>query len=245
VNIIGGQIVTGSPLEDHFRLAFSPAKETFDALAKLRPARSWLADWDQRDPSRNHLLLDLRRYPAVDMVDLANQRLTIIPDTLFLEEAKLLFHEAEHVPAPDEWYPLAFGVMLAAATNAKNVAPDYTFGLVDLILYDESVCEKKYEQGFSCAVVAAAIREVRRTSEFVPTAATIIKACQEHRGKFREHQCTVETLIGARQNAERVLAEFDRQYLELFGDDDRVEPIEPRPPGWRPPVYYDDEDVPF
>jgi hypothetical protein len=86
-------------------------------------------------------------------------------------------------------------------------------------MYDEGVCERRYDQGFSCAVVAVAIREVRRTSEFVPSAATVIKACQEQRRKFRKLQRTVETLIDLRQNSAEVRAEFDRQWREDFGDD--------------------------
>ena len=149
-----------------------------------------------------------------------------------------------HLRAPEDWLPLAFGTMLAAAPNAKNIGPDYLFGLVDLIMYDEGVCERRYQQGFSLAVVAAAIREVRRTSEFVPAAATIIKACQEHRRKFRELQWTVETLIDVRQNSVEVRAECDRKLREFFGDDDD-EPVPPRPPGWKQSNVDVDVGVPF
>jgi hypothetical protein len=241
---ISNQVAPGAKIEDPVKIAFAPAKPTLDALAKLQPARNWLAEWEKRDPNHNHLLFDLRRRDLYEFTDTANERLAIVPEMAVLEKAKQLFYDAEHVPAPPAWYALAFGAMLAAAPNTKSVSPAYTFGLIDSILYDEDL-QEGYGPGFSCPVVVCAIRQLRRDQSFIPAPAEVLQACLQHRRRFRDLGWTVAALIRVRQNAEELIAEDKKRYEEDFGPFDDT-PIEPRPPGWRPPDYREDNsDCPF
>jgi hypothetical protein len=235
----GQNIVTGGGdgggVIDRFAQVFAVAKPTLDAILKLRDARTWYADRQHWPTLR--LKLDL------DFEDEAKARLAIIPETAVLQEAAQLFDDAVRKSAPEGWYHLVLGTLLASMPNAKNVAPDYQFGVVDMLLNDEAIWERDCAPGFSAAIFVCAIRQVRREEEFVPTAAKILKACKEHRKRFKQLGLEVEMLIDVRQNAEQVIEEVNREYEDLFGDDP-CEPVPPRPPGWSPPVD-DGEDLPF
>lgn len=171
----GHNLATGAVV-DHFDLAAKPAQETLNAVLKLRGARIWLEEWRDYDPSYSRLLIDRDR-----MVELY----ALIPDEAFLQRAGKLIDDAERKSAPEAWFHLALGSMLAQMPNSKNVAPDYQFGIVDSIMHDEEVWGR-YGPGFSAPVFVCALREARRKSDFVPGAATILDGCQRHRRRFRE-----------------------------------------------------------
>lgn len=192
-----GQLVTSAPIEDRFALAFAPAKPTFDALAKLRKVRNHLAERRRYDPN-------CKSHPFGHLA--ASERLGFLPDAATLAQARHLFHEAEHIPAPEEWLHLAFGAMLAAAPNSGRVPVDYQFGLVDLILNDEELHRGYDELGFSMPVVVLAIREVRRECKYVPSAQELLEACQKHRRAFRDLAFDVDVMIEVRDLAELALA---------------------------------------
>jgi hypothetical protein len=187
------------------------ARPTLDAVLKLREARTWLAD-RQRYP---RVMIDLHQVDEEDEED-AKARLAIIPEVAVLQDAARLFDKAVRKSAPEAWYHLALGTMLAAMPNAKNVATDYQFGIVDMILRDEESWEKDCEPGFSAPVFVCAIRQVRREEEFVPSAAKILKACQEHRKRFKKLGVEVEVFIAVRENAEKALIPIE------YDDDDIV-----------------------
>jgi hypothetical protein len=155
-----------SAVIDRFEQVFAVAKPTLDVAVKLRDARTWLAD-RQRYP---RVMIPLDRIVEEDE-DGAKARLAIIPEMAFLQEAARLFDGAVRKSAPEAWYHLVLGTMLAAMPNAKNVATDYQFGITDMLMRDEASWEKDCEPGFSAPVFVCAIRQVRREEEFVPSAA--------------------------------------------------------------------------
>jgi hypothetical protein len=231
-----GQIVTGgSAVVDRFEQVFAVAKPTLDAALKLRDARTWLAD-RQRYPS---VMIDLDLVVEEDE-DEAKARLAIIPETAVLQEAAQLFDDAVRKSAPEAWFHLVLGTMLASMPNAKNVSPDYQFGIVDMLLRDEESWEKDCAPGFSAPIFVCAIRQIRREEEFVPSAAKLLKACKEHRRRFRQLGDEVAVLIGVRENAEETLRVWDFEWTE----EDELERLKNRQKGCARDEY-DDEDVPF
>jgi len=195
---------------DRFAQVFEVAKPTLDAIVKLRDARAWLKD-RQRYP---RVMIDLNCLVEEDEDD-AKARLAIIPEMAVLQETARLFDDAVRKSAPEPWYHLVLGTMLASMPNAKNVAPDYQFGIVDMLERDEESWENGCEPGFSAPVFVSAIRQVRREEEFVPSAAKILKACKEHRKRFRQLlEYDVAALIEVRENAEAVLRDWDEAMRE-------------------------------
>ena len=208
-----GQIVTGgSAVINRWEQVVEIARPTLDAVLKLREARTWLAD-RQRYP---RVMIDLNMVVEEDE-DEARARLALIPEKAVLQEAAQLFGDAVRKSAPEPWFHLVIGTMLASMPNAKNVAPDYQFGIVDMLLRDEESWEKDCEPGFSAPVFVRAIRQVRRDEEFVPSAAKILKACHDHRKRFRRLGSDVEVLIQVRENAEAVAADDPGRFEEDFG----------------------------
>lgn len=177
-------------IENRFAIAFAPAQPVFNAMTKLRKVRNFIDERDRCDPNRNQLFGYLL------------EQLSIIPDIATLQQAKHLFQDAEHVPAPEEYYFLAIGVMLAAAPNSTKVAVDYSYGLVDSIMCDEELHRGYPEMGYSFAVVAQAIREVRRTCKYVPSAQELLEACDRQRRTFRKLIVDVDLMISVREEAE-------------------------------------------
>jgi hypothetical protein len=204
----GQQIVTvgdsSSAVVNRFEQVAAIAKPTLDAIVKLRDARMWLAD-RQRFP-RVMINLDQVDEQAEDE---ARARLDLIPEAGALQKAAQLFDDAARKSAPEAWFHLALGAMLASMPNARNVTPDYQFGVVDTTLRDEESWERDCEPGFSAPIFISAIRKVRREEEFVPSAAKILKACQEYRKRFKQLRAEVAVLIAARENAEETLKDWD------------------------------------
>ena len=162
-------------------------------------------------------MIDLNMVDEYDEDD-ARARLAVIPEMAFLQQAARLFDDAVRKSAPEAWYHLALGTMLASMPNAKNVATDYQFGIVDMLVHDHESWERDCQPGFSAPVFISAIRHVRREEEFVPSAAKILKACQTHRSRFRQLGSEAAVLIQVRENAEAVIAESKRKFAEDFGD---------------------------
>jgi hypothetical protein len=188
-----GSIVPAGAHEDPFALVFGPAQPTLNAARKLQP----LFDYYKG-----------REYLNVKQADqhkaVAFNRCEAIPEDAVMYAAEKLFHAAECEPAPEPWLHAAIGLMLDSMPNAKNISPSYRFGLVDAMQHDPEVHER-FGPGFSYAVIAQVVREIRRTAEFVPTHAAFLKLCSQHRSLFGKRQYSVECLINLRQNAEDVL----------------------------------------
>jgi hypothetical protein len=194
VHIADGALsANAAQFEDRFAIAFAPARPVERAMLKLRKVRNFIADRDRWDPKRNENLFARLTQ---------SERLDLIPDVATLQNAKRLFHEAEHVPAPEEWLHLVIGVYLAAAPNGGKVGVDYNFGLVDSMLFDEEAHRGYDEMGYSAAVVVQAIREVRRECKYVASAQEILEACDKHRRAFRKLGDDVDVMISVREEAE-------------------------------------------
>lgn len=178
-------------IENRFAITFAPAEPALNAMRKLRMVRNHIDRWDRYG----------RRYEAFGEMTNA-EVLEFLPDMTALQQAKRLFHEAEQTPAPEEWLFLAIGVLLAAAPNSTKVPVDYTFGLVDSIMYDEELHRGYDEMGFSFATIALAIREVRRTCKYVPSAQEFLEACDGQRRSFRKLGDDVDLMIMVRERAE-------------------------------------------
>jgi hypothetical protein len=84
-------------------------------------------------------------------------------------------------------------------------------------------------------VFVCAIRQVRREEEFVPTAAKILKACQQQRKRFRELEGNVALLISVSENAEAVVSEWHIPWNE-----DKYQELRQKNN-----IPDDDSDVPF
>jgi len=201
VTPIGKNIVTGagsgsggSTIVNHWAQVIAVAQPTFDAIVKLQPAMDWREDTPRHMIAFN-LIWD------IDEVDLA-ERLAIIPPIEILKEAVQLFEDAVHKSAPGPWFILALGAMLRGMTNAANVAPDYSFQIVDILLHGHEAQERGCEAGFSPPIFIDALRQVRLETDYVPGPAAILKACKAHRERFRELAVTAETLLELRQNAD-------------------------------------------
>jgi hypothetical protein len=182
--------------DNAFKLVFAPAKLTLDTARRMKPllrsVEKGFSKLNEKDAGKYR--------------DEAIERYNAIPDMLVLSEAGLLFEEAEFRPASEEWLHAAIGViMLDAMPNAKNVSPIYRESLVDAILFDEEAWGGRYRTGFSVAVVTEAIREVRRTCEFVPSQATFLKFCAQHRAQFENWQLCITRLEEMKENAEDIL----------------------------------------
>lgn len=209
----GKNLVTGGGTEgtdvNHWRQVVAIAKPTLDAARQLREARDWLADRQQY----RRVLIDLDSVDDADEED-ARSRLAIIPEVVVLQEAAQLFDDAIRKAAPEAWYHLAIGTMLASMPNAKNVAGDYTFVMVDVLMYDDESRERGCQPGFSAPVFVSAIRRVLSEQTFVPTAAELLKACREYRHRFKALSVDVEALIQVRKNAEEALKAWDFEWTE-------------------------------
>jgi hypothetical protein len=221
-NIVPAAGAGSAVVVDHWAQVIATAQPAFDAIVKLRPARDWLED---RRKHYREVLIDLDRFNGDD----ARERLAVIPETAVLQEVAQLFDEAVRLSAPEPWFHLAIGAMLRGMPNAKGIAPDYSCIIVDMLLNDHETQERGCDPGFSAPIFISALRKVRRETEFVPSAAEILKACKEYRKRFRELGHEVEVLIEVRENAEKALRieEHCRKLRERYG--------------WP----EDDSDVPF
>jgi hypothetical protein len=193
----------GGTIVNRWAQVVEVVQPTFDAVVKVRASRQ---EWE-----------------ALKGNDI-NAELAALPDKQWLEQAARLMDDAVRKPAPEGFYYLALGAMLQQIPSAKNVAPDFMFGVVDMILYDHDAWEPGCKPGFSAPVFISAIREARRSDDkdFVPGAAKILNFCQSNRKRFGQLGVDVECLVSLRHNAER---ELERQLrpptrLELLAADD-------------------------
>jgi hypothetical protein len=175
---------------DHWAQVIAVAQPTLNMIVKVRQARDSLkAAYANGD----------------DYTDRRNNYLEALIGLDWLQEAKQLFEDAACRSAPEPWFYLAIGAMLRGMPNAKGIAPDYSSIVVDMLLYDHETQERGCEPGFSAPIFISALRRVRRETEFVPSAAEILKACVLYRQQFRELAWEVESLIGDREELEREL----------------------------------------
>jgi hypothetical protein len=179
--------------DDPFRVVFAPAQPALDAARKLKQLRS-LADLP---------MLDIKH--AEQHRDAAIERCELIPEDAIMYRARRRFEAAEHEPAPEPWLHAAIGLTLDSIPSARDLPPSYRYGLVDLLMDDDS----NYEPGFSYAVVAEASREVRRiSSDLPPSQAAFLEACVKARAGFRKLVSCSDQLIATRQGAEDILIEL-------------------------------------
>jgi hypothetical protein len=220
-------------ISDPFTAILTPARPTLDAVAHLKPALDLLVKLQRRAV----VGLDLK--DPVRSIDEAERRLELIPPLSTLRQAAQLFEDARRIPAPAAWLHLAVGAMLAGMPNSANVSPFYRMGIVDSMLHDE-----EFAPGFSAPVVIRAMRELRKATKFVPAPAELFDACKAQAQFLGEMRICTEQLASIRENAEAVVAEFNRKFEEDFGPDD--ERTETNRPVGRPPEYpADNSDVPF
>jgi hypothetical protein len=177
-----------------FALLAAPAMATFEALRALKPAFERIKALDvYRDPKEQD-----RREDAWEL-------LSWLPGSCALDRAYALFEAAEQDSAPPEWLRAAIDHMLAERPNAKSVGPDYAGGLVDSLMYDDEL-HGEYEPGISAPVLISVIRELRRSGgDFVPSPDAFLKACVDHRKKFKDHARRTLNLMNVRDRAEAVL----------------------------------------
>jgi hypothetical protein len=193
-----GHVVATDDCVNPFALIFEPAEQTLAAVRKHKP---------------------LRRFSDVPLLSLkqpgkhraaAWDRFEHIPEDAALYRDRALFEAAETEPAPEAWLHAAAGLTLDSIPAAKDLPRSYRFGLVDLLMDDET--------GFSYAAVAMASREVRRIlGDLPPSQAAFLHACVKARAGFRKLVALTEQLIEVRQNAEDILNELGEV---KFGEDE-------------------------
>jgi hypothetical protein len=195
-----GSLTVGADADDPFAMVFAPARPALNAARKLKPLFDWLERYDEMKREYPHL--HVKR--ANEHQAAALERCEQIPADRIMYAVDKVFRAAEFEAAPEPWLHAAIGLMLDSMPNAKNTSPSYRFALVDAMMHDPDVFGG-YGPGFSHAVLAQSVREIRRTAEFVPSHATFLKLCSSHRSQFQKWQWSVSSLIDLRQNAEDVL----------------------------------------
>ena len=216
-NLVPGGGDDGS-IVNRWKQVVAVAQPTLDAVIRLREARTWLED-RQRYPT---VMLDDGDFSDATDAEAAS-RLAIIPKMPVLQEAARLFDDAVHKAAPEPWYHLALGAMLASMPNAKNVQPEYQFMVVDTLLHDEETWEPGCEPGFSAPIFVCALRKVRKIpkeGDFVPSVAKILEACQHYRGQFRSLAQQTDVLMEVRANA--AIIWFDEEQFQKWFDEERM-----------------------
>jgi hypothetical protein len=204
--LVSHQDGAGTGVVNYWAQAIEVAQPTLDAIAKLQPARDWLADMQRY----SRVEIELGDAWQIDEGDVT-KRLAILPEVPVLQEAAQLLDDAVRKSAPEGWFHLAISAMLHGRPNAKGVSPGYACELVDMLLYDHEARERGCEPGFSAPIFVSALRKTRRESEFVPSAAAILKECKYYRQQFRNLAVEVEVLIELRQNAEEAQRTMDWQ----------------------------------
>jgi hypothetical protein len=209
----GGAVTTINNTQvSGFALLASPAMPTFETLRAMKPAFERMKALVYRDPKEQN-----RREDAWEM-------LSWLPGSCALDRAYALFEAAEEDSAPPEWLRAAIDHMLAERPNAKSVGADYAGGLVDSLLYDEEL-HGEYEPGISAPVLVAVIRELRRSGDFVPSQAQFLKACVEHRKKFKRYAQLTLNLINLRDRTAAVLYELGETPTDDWVAPEGCEPI--------------------
>jgi hypothetical protein len=205
----GGPVIIGdSGGEDPFEIAFRPAKPVLDAIVEMWKPLAWL---DRQRQSRLPLF-DSKR---------AGELINVIPNDSRLLRAGALFQEAEQEPAPEGWVHIAIGLMLASmGPAAANVHDAYRCGIVDGKFQDPENWEG-YSPGFSTAVVARSIREVRR-QDGVPSPARFLAMCAKHRARFKQWNADMNTLTAIRYEAEDTLDEIGYERLDDYDEEDLI-----------------------
>jgi hypothetical protein len=194
-----------SPEVDSFALVFSPAKATLDMVRTMQPCLDWCDRHRTREGNITIQPLSTRKEFWATNRDNARFMFDLIPDQNdVLDKAMELFDAAEHEPAPIDWLQASVNLMLAGYPNAKNVSEHYAAGIVDAVMDDPEVWQG-YKPGFSCPVVVRVIREVKRSSKFVPAHAEFLELCQNHRKQFRRWQIDLRFLHNLRDAAEAIL----------------------------------------
>jgi hypothetical protein len=229
---------TGSAVVNRWAQVIEVAQPTLDAIPRLRDARDWLVHWKNRDPGFNRLMLDPN---GIIDEDEANDRLALLPEMAVLQDAAELFGNAVRKAAPEPWFFLAIGAMLLSMPNAKNVAPDYSIAIIDMLVHDHESWERDCQPGFSAPVFISALRQVRRETQFVPSAAEILEACKAHRKRFRQLESDVMLLIHVRENAVDHLSMWDESTFTAI---DELELRKARRSDYVPSVD-DANDCPF
>jgi hypothetical protein len=217
---------SNSAVVDHWGQVIAVAQPTFDMMAKLRDVRGPLKDaevatiraWRHRhfgdsvggddhddDEVDDHDDDEVDDHDDYEVVRQNYLHALVALD--WLPEAKQLFEAAACRSAPEAWYYLAIGAMLRGMPNAKGVAPEYSSIVVDMLLYDHDTQEPGCEPGYSAPIFISALRKVRRDTEFVPSAAEILKACVLYRKQFSDLADEVRGLIGERERIEKQIRE--------------------------------------
>jgi hypothetical protein len=176
---VGVATLTSVTGQNPFDVLFQPAKATLDAIVQMRGAMAWLSrrrGSDSFDPS---------------------EFLKVIPAEPDLLQAKELFRQAEHEPAPEAWTGIAVAMMVDSMPAAHRVSDAYVCSIVDGAYQDPEAWEDDYLPGFSYGVIARSIRQARRL-DGLPTPGAFLEICSRHRRLFKQWRADVMTLMGIR-----------------------------------------------
>jgi hypothetical protein len=199
--------VTGVGREDKFAICFTPAQPVLDAVIEMWRPLGWL---DRRRRSRAPLFEPKQ----------AAELLEIIPEGGRLARAGALFLEAEEQPAPVGWLDVAVGLMIDSELGALGVTDAYSCAIYDGAYNDPEIVQG-FAPGFSCAVVAQAIRAARRRKG-LPSSGEFLDLCVRYRAQFRRWNSDMGTLLSLRYEAEDAV-ELQTPRLALTYVDDEMD----------------------
>jgi hypothetical protein len=173
--------LTGVRGENPFDVLFRPAKPILDAIVQMRAPITMLGGRRGRG--------------STDLAEI----MQVIPPESDLVEARRLFREAEHEPAPEGWTGIAVAMMADAMPPERRVNDLYVCAIVDGAYNDPEVWGS-YAPGFSHAVIARSVREALRLDGLPPPGA-FLKICSRHRSLFKQWHADLGILNSIRFDA--------------------------------------------
>lgn len=149
-----------------------------------------------------------RAWPLEDQRDAlaASARLESLPAADELEAHETALQEAAEGPTEPRATMAIIALMIDAYPAARPANPAQLAALYADVLSDDEVEHPDLFSGFQPAVVAAGVRELLRTSKFLPAPAEVHAACTRQRWSAYERWQEVSHLKAIRVDAERVLA---------------------------------------
>lgn len=167
-----------------------------------------------------------RGWPLGDVRDVmeAETRLHALPNADALDSAETALREVVQAPTEPRTLVPIIALLVDAFPHARPGNPVQLAALYADILADDEM-EHPFA-GFAPAVVAAAVRDLLKTSKFLPVPAEVHAACVRQRWAVYERWREARHLQALRADAERVL----RLARDAAASDDWDDTPAPHPP---------------
>jgi hypothetical protein len=199
--------------------------EPFRIIASLRP-------WLEQVQNRKLWCWPLDR--ATEFRSQALARHKLVPTTAALVSAEEELRAAAYVPATEAQIRFLVGRMLSAIPSAVRFESETYF---DAAVEALTFTDEHQPACFSAAVIAEAVRQVIRSTTFVPPIAELVDHCRKIRnGEYSDNGTTIKPglvemldrlyrLIELRDNCEEILIECGDGELVCGPDGDGFDDI--------------------